>query len=122
MSFICYYRTKFSDPGFMDEKIKTPPKELLPEEFTRTCDKCNGIWKPARAHHCNQCNRCVFKVCVSNYFLLSSKMDHHCFWIDNCIGYRNMKFFIIFLFYAITFSMMNFIFLLISFISYCYNK
>ena len=27
-------------------------------------------------------------------------MDHHCFWINNCIGYRNQKSFILFLVYT----------------------
>jgi len=46
MSFLCYYRAKFSDPGFMDEKIPIPSEKLLPEKYLKTCDKCNGIWKP----------------------------------------------------------------------------
>ena len=27
-------------------------------------------------------------------------MDHHCIWIDNCVGAKNQKLFIVFLYYA----------------------
>ena len=60
-----YLMAKFTDPGYIDEKLVSPQldpwspdqpmpiPELLPEKLLKTCQKCNGIWKPRRAHHCS---------------------------------------------------------------------
>jgi len=53
----------------------------------RYCKPCTLI-KPDRCHHCSICRKCVLK------------MDHHCPWVNNCVGFANYKFFILFLFYA----------------------
>lgn len=55
--------------------------------LARYCEKCVHI-KPDRCHHCSVCGVCV------------TKMDHHCPWVNNCVGFKNYKFFILFLGYA----------------------
>lgn len=41
--------------------------------------------KPERAHHCRSCKTCVLKY------------DHHCPWINQCVGLGNERYFILFM-------------------------
>ena len=58
----------------------------LKKKFFRECVICQTV-KPPRTHHCSKCGRCVMR------------MDHHCYWVSNCIGLKNMKFFLQYLFF-----------------------
>ncbi|EJW82699.1 DHHC zinc finger domain-containing protein [Wuchereria bancrofti] len=51
------------------------------------CTRCES-YRPPRAHHCRICRRCI------------RKMDHHCPWVNNCIGEYNQKYFLQFLLYV----------------------
>lgn len=53
----------------------------------RHCKWCLK-YKPDRTHHCRVCNICVLR------------MDHHCPWVYNCIGFRNHKYFFLLLIYT----------------------
>ncbi|XP_030121709.4 palmitoyltransferase ZDHHC23 isoform X3 [Taeniopygia guttata] len=54
------------------------------------CTKCQLV-RPARAGHCRLCGRCV------------RRLDHHCVWINSCVGEQNHQAFIL----ALSFFMLT---------------
>ncbi|KAF8029290.1 hypothetical protein BT93_E1848 [Corymbia citriodora subsp. variegata] len=94
-----YVASVFTDPGRVPptfvpdvEDAVTPIHEIKRKGGDlRYCQKCS-LYKPPRAHHCRVCKRCVLR------------MDHHCIWINNCVGHANYKVFFVFVVYAVTAS------------------
>jgi len=75
-----------------EQLAKNLPVVTRTPQSVRYCDKCVHI-KPDRCHHCSVCGACV------------TKMDHHCPWVNNCVGFSNYKFFILFLGYAFVYCL-----------------
>eukprot|EP01084_Bolivina_argentea_P022215 41299_1 len=106
ISIIIFYILTISDPGYLkpnDDMIKddndntesvvlieknTSQKVVdlsgivLPRNF---CERCK-FFKPERCKHCYLCDRCVIVY------------DHHCPFIDHCVGIKNYRLFVSFMF------------------------
>lgn len=54
--------------------------------LSKECDPCK-YYKVPRVSHCSTCGTCIMK------------LDHHCMWTQNCIGYRNQRPFYLFTLY-----------------------
>lgn len=70
---------------------KTQDKQniaLYVNQTKKVCFECVKR-KPRRSYHCDIC-----KVCIEQY-------DHHCTWINNCVGKKNIARFILFIFFLI---------------------
>ena len=63
-------------------------------KFCNTCD----IYRPPRTIHCGTCGCCI------------ERLDHHCPWVGTCIGKRNYKYFILFMWSVFIMSIYSIVF------------
>lgn len=107
-----HLRAMLTDPGAVPKGNATRDNimkmGLKDGEVVFKCPKCVSI-KPDRAHHCSVCQRCI------------RKMDHHCPWINNCVGENNQKFFVLFTMYICLISFHALYMSIIHFVS-CLGK
>jgi hypothetical protein len=65
----------------INEQLRQYPYDHILYHPNTICKTCN-LPKPARSKHCSLCGTCV------------ARCDHHCVWVNNCVGRGNYKYFL----------------------------
>ena len=68
----------------LDNKQVANPKISKADQKNSYCYICQ-IYQPYRTKHCHECDSCI------------ATFDHHCPWMNNCIGQKNRHLYYIFL-------------------------
>ncbi|XP_076009859.1 palmitoyltransferase ZDHHC3-A-like [Genypterus blacodes] len=111
LALASHLRAMCTDPGAVPKGNATKEYieslQLKPGQVVYKCPKCCSI-KPDRAHHCSVCKRCI------------RKMDHHCPWVNNCVGESNQKYFVLFTMYIALVSLHALVMVVFHFL-YCFE-
>ncbi|XP_053683911.1 palmitoyltransferase Hip14 isoform X1 [Sabethes cyaneus] len=90
--WVCFLKSWRGDPGVIQPTQEQRFRTIIelserggggfePSAFCSAC----LVRRPVRSKHCSVCDRCV------------ARFDHHCPWVGNCIGAKNHKYFMGFL-------------------------
>lgn len=90
IALVFYFRAKFMDPGVVTpEQVKhdLTIKDVAKDDSKQLtfCHSCEFVL-PHKTKHCKLCDWCV------------RGFDHHCVWMNTCVGVRNHRSFFIFVF------------------------
>ena len=83
---------------FLDSVASSNDENVTTWTYCATCQHN----RPPRCHHCSICQRCILE------------FDHHCIWVNQCIGYGNLRSFVLFLTYLMLTCWYGGLFLLIG--------
>mmetsp|Transcript_17121 Transcript_17121/g.28879 ORF Transcript_17121/g.28879 Transcript_17121/m.28879 type:complete len:326 (+) Transcript_17121:2768-3745(+) len=73
------------DPGYLKNRSQIDFMQRLKIfDSSQLCPECETI-RTSRSRHCIICHRCV------------DRYDHHCPWINNCVGVRNHNVFLLYI-------------------------
>lgn len=90
--WVCFWKSWRGDPGIIQPSHEQRLRTIVelsesggagfePSSFCSAC----LVRRPVRSKHCSVCDKCV------------ARFDHHCPWVGNCIGAKNHRHFMGFL-------------------------
>ncbi|XP_037568428.1 palmitoyltransferase ZDHHC17 isoform X2 [Dermacentor silvarum] len=92
--FYSFYKSWRADPGIISANVEQKYRTIVdlaerdgfdPAVFCSTC----LVRRPLRSKHCSVCNHCV------------ARFDHHCPWVNNCVGAGNHVYFVNYLIFLL---------------------
>jgi hypothetical protein len=94
--FASFYLANKSDPGFIEPKDNLTWLEMVENKININdfCPYCR-IKRTNKIKHCHVCKKCI------------KGFDHHCNWIDNCVGDNNKTKFLFFICITMTNLLFN---------------
>ncbi|XP_069840108.1 palmitoyltransferase ZDHHC4 isoform X2 [Dendropsophus ebraccatus] len=89
LNLYCFYICCTTDPGRVTRQneslcIQVYEYDDIMFHHNNKCPTCH-LMKPARSKHCGVCGSCI------------QRFDHHCVWVNNCIGAQNIRYFLLYL-------------------------
>lgn len=115
-----FFLTSFIDPGIYprehteeEDDFRHPLYQVIHvngiQIKMKWCETCK-FYRPPRCSHCSICDNCV------------ENFDHHCPWVDNCVGKRNYKFFFLFVLSLCFFILNGFGWVILSIINFVSDR
>jgi len=95
--FASFFIINKSDPGFLEAEDNLTWLQMVENKvyISEYCPYCR-VKKTSTIKHCHVCKKCV------------KGFDHHCNWIDNCVGEKNKFLFLFFVSTTLLNLMFNF--------------
>lgn len=91
LAFMCllyFLLCSYTCPGYLENKRIDFQDFLENIDSTQLCPDCCAI-RTSRSRHCSVCNHCI------------ERFDHHCPWINNCVGVHNHNYFILYIYFQL---------------------
>ena len=85
LNIIFFIAVVNKDPGYLKKPEAIEFQTMLEKiDSTQLCPECETI-RTSRSRHCTICGRCI------------ERYDHHCPWVNNCIGVGNHNVFYLYI-------------------------
>lgn len=96
LMMVFWLKASYTNPGHIKRPTDIDFLNLLQLiDPVQICPDCQIVRTP-RSRHCGCCNQCI------------ERFDHHCPWINNCVGINNHRAFMCFLIFMASSVIINF--------------